>query len=119
MNTKNHGAPRKKRTKARARNASVREDASNALPPTDHAMTVTDKEPETGYDLRGFVFGMLKPPNVELSLKAQAVFEAISHAGEFTPNDGRKVRITSGIIDHYYRVLMKKRLLRNVTSRTR
>jgi hypothetical protein len=114
MNSKNHGEPRKKRTTALARNASVREAASNASSPTDHGATVTDKEPETGYDLRFLVFGMLRPLYVDLPLKAEAVLAAVTDAVRQAEKDDRRVRFTTGKIDVYYRTLMKRRLLRNI-----
>jgi hypothetical protein len=118
MSTKHHGQGRKTR-KAPAPNAPERKVASNALPPTDQAATVTDKEPEPGYDLRFLVFGMLSPLYLDLPLKAEAVLAAVTDAVRQAEKDGQRVRVTTGTIDMYYRTLMKRRLLQNATLRTR
>jgi hypothetical protein len=118
MSTKNN-ALRHKRRRGHAPTASLSKAAAKASIQRDHAATATDEEPETGYDLRFLVFGMLSPLHLDLPLKAEAVLAAVTDAVRQAEKDGQRVRVTTGTIDMYYRTLMKRRLLRTATLRTR
>jgi hypothetical protein len=118
MSTKNNAQSHKKQ-RGHAPTASLSKAAAKASIQPDHAATATDEEPETGYDLRYLVFAMLRPLYLELPLKAEAVLAAVTDAVRQAEKDGGTVRVTTGTIDRYYRTLMKRRLLRNATFRTR
>jgi hypothetical protein len=113
MSTKNNDQSHKRR-RGHAPTAPLSKAAAKASTQPDHAATATDEEPENGYDLRYLVFGMLRPLYLDLPLKAEAVLAAVTNAVRQAENDVRRVRVTTGTIDVYYRTLMKRRLLRNI-----